>query len=137
MEKELSSLNVRKNLIYSEDINKFRTLINNQQLNEYVKHVIDKTLEANKYFNDEAPWDKKKAPKRVRTIIYVSLEIIRKISILLLPVIPHSATKALNSLSLDVKTLKLESIKDHFTIKSGSKLNYQGILFKKIEREND
>ena len=38
---------------------------------------------ANKYFNDQEPWKKKNDVKRLDTINYVSLELIRKISILL------------------------------------------------------
>jgi len=111
--------------------------MDNQQLNEYVKFIIDKSSNANKYFNDEAPWNKKDDKKRLNTILYVSLEIIRKISILLLPVIPYSANKALTSLSLNTKTLKLSSITDHLINKPGTKIINQGILFQKIEKNND
>ena len=121
---------------FSNNITKIRSLMDNQQLNEYVKFIIDKSFDANKYFNDEAPWNKKDDKKRLNTIIYVSLEVIRKISILLLPIIPGSANKALTSLNLNTKTLKLDSITDHFIIKPGSKLNNQGILFKKIEKQD-
>ena len=110
--------------------------MDNQQLNEYVKFIIDRSFAANKYFNDEAPWNKKDDKKRLDTIVYVSLEIIRKISILLLPVIPYSANKALTSLNLNTKTLRLDSITDHLIIKPGSKLNNQGILFNKIEKND-
>ncbi|MDP6144096.1 MAG: class I tRNA ligase family protein, partial [Candidatus Marinimicrobia bacterium] len=82
---------------FNNNIDKIRSLMDNQQLNEYVKFIIDKSSNANKYFNDEAPWNKKEDKKRLNTIVYVSLEIIRKISILLLPVIPCSANKALTS----------------------------------------
>ena len=110
--------------------------MDNQELNEYVKFIIGKSFDANKYFNDEAPWNKKDDKKRLNTIVYVSLEIIRKIAILLLPVIPYSANKVLTSLNLNTKTLKFDSISNHLVIKSGSKLNNQGILFKKIEKNN-
>ena len=122
---------------FSNNIKKIRTLMDNQQLNEYVKFIIDKSFDANKYFNDEAPWNKKDDKKRLNTIVYVSLEVIRKISILLLPVIPYSANKALTSLNLNTKTFKLNSITDHLILKSGTKINNQGILFKKIEKNND
>ena len=122
---------------FSDNIKKIRTLMDNQQLNDYIKFIIDKSFDANKYFNDEAPWDKKKDKKRLNTIIYVSLEVIRKISILLLPIIPSSANKALKSLNLNADTLKLDSISNHYTIKPGTKINNQGILFKKIERNDD
>ena len=121
---------------FSNNIKKIRSLMDNQQLNEYVKFIIDKSFDANKYFNDEAPWNKKDDKKRLNTIVYVSLEVIRKISILLLPIVPYSANKALTSLNLNTKTLKLDSIIDHLVIKPGSKLNNQGILFKKIEKQD-
>ncbi len=122
---------------FSDNIKKIRSLMDKQQLNDYVKFIIERSFEANKYFNDEAPWNKKTDIKRLNTIIYVSLEIIRKISILLLPIIPDSANKALRSLNLDTKNLKLDSVSNHLLIKSGSKLNNQGILFKKIKKRND
>ena len=121
---------------FSNNIKKIRSLMDNQLLNEYVKFIIDKSFDANKYFNDEAPWNKKDDKKRLNTIVYVSLEVIRKISMLLLPIIPSSANKALTSLNLNIKTLKLDSISDHLAIKPGSKLNNQGILFKKIEKSD-
>ena len=111
--------------------------MDNQQLNEYVKFIVDKLFDANKYFNDEAPWNKKDDKKRLNTIVYVSLEIIRKTSILLLPIIPYSANKALVSLNLSTKTLILSSITDHLINKPGTKIINQGILFKKIEKNND
>ena len=48
---------------------------------------------------------------------------------------PYSANKVLKSLNLDKKNLKFDSITDHFIIKPGTKLNNQGILFKKIEKK--
>jgi methionyl-tRNA synthetase len=56
---------------------------------------------------------------------------------LLLPIIPHSANKALVSLNLSTKNLKLSSITDHLINKPGTKIINQGILFKKIEKKND
>ncbi len=67
----------------------------------------------------------------------MELEIIRKISILLLPIIPYSANKALSSLGLNTKTLKLSSINDHLVNKPGTKIINQGLLFQKIEKNND
>jgi len=122
---------------FSNNINKIRSFMDNQQLNEYVKFIVDKSFDANKYFNDEAPWNKKDDKRRLNTIVYVSLEIIRKISILLLPIIPYSANKPLVSLNLSTKTLKLNSITDHLINKSGTIIINQGILFKKIEKNND
>ena len=35
-------------------------LMNNQELNEYIKIVVSFSYEANKYFNDSEPWAVKK-----------------------------------------------------------------------------
>ena len=44
-------------------------------------------LFVNKYFNDEEPW-KKDDQIRLNTIVYTTLEVVRKVSILLYPIIP-------------------------------------------------
>ena len=47
-------------------------LIDNQNLNEYIKTVVSFSFEANKYFNDSEPWSLKKTdPERMKTILYV------------------------------------------------------------------
>ena len=107
--------------------------MDNQKLNEYIKFVVDCSFNSNKYFNDEAPWSHKDNTDRLNSIIYVSLELIRKISILLLPIIPESASKALISLNIDSEKVLFSSLNQHDTLVSGTKLNGQGILFKKIE----
>ena len=42
--------------------------------------IVDQMFLANKYFNDQEPWKKKDDIKRLNTIIYTSLELLRKIS---------------------------------------------------------
>ena len=120
---------------FSDNIEKIRKFIDNQQLNEYVKFIIDRSFDANKYFNDEAPWNKKNDAKRLNSIVYASLEIIRKISILLKPIIPNVSSKALLSLNLKEEDLNIDSILNHFSNKPGTKLKNQGILFKKVEKK--
>ena len=115
------------------DITKIREYIDQQKLNEYIKFIVDSSFMSNKYFNDEAPWSHKDNIDRLNSIIYVSLELIRKISILLLPIIPETATKALKSLNIESGKVNFESISNHEILKPGTELNYQGILFKKIE----
>ena len=118
---------------FSENLNLLRNYIDNQKINEYIKFVISKSFDSNKYFNDESPWSKKNDLVRLNTIVYVSLEIIRKISLLLMPIIPDTSKRSLKSLNIDESNLFLDSINNHKTLKPGTKLNNQGILFKKIE----
>ena len=55
-----------------------------QNLNFYIDFIINSLFEANKYFNDQEPWKKKNDLERLNTIIYTSLELIRKISLFFL-----------------------------------------------------
>ena len=45
------------------NIPKLIDYINKQNLNEYIKTVVDFSFDANKYFNDSEPWALKKIPK--------------------------------------------------------------------------
>ncbi len=106
--------------------------INNQNINSYMNFIVDQMFLANKYFNDQEPWKKKSDKKRLSTIIYTSLELIRKISILLYPVIPESSLKALNIFQINEKNIQIETIKNNEFLKPGSEIKKINILFNKI-----
>ena len=83
------------------------------------------------------PWKKKDDIIRLNTIVYTTLEIVRKISFLLYPIIPDSSLKVLKIFDLSEKDIKLKSIVDNEYLKKGGKINIINILFKKIEKNND
>ena len=57
--------------------------------------------EANRYFASQEPWALKKTdPQRMNTVLYVTAEVIRQVSILAQPVVPGSAEKLLDLLAL-------------------------------------
>ena len=57
--------------------------------------------EAIRYVDAEAPWElKKKDPDRMRTVLYVLAEAIRRLAILVQPVMPGSAGKILDQLAV-------------------------------------
>ena len=97
---------------------------------------MEQLFSANKYFNDQEPWKKKNDVKRLNTIIYVSLEVIRKISIMLYPVIPTSSLKVLNVFNIKENEIKIESIKNHEELVIHNKINKIDILFKKTENND-
>jgi len=110
--------------------------IDNQNINFYVNFIQDQLFAANKYFNDQEPWKKKSDKDRLNTILYTSLELIRKISIMLYPIIPKSSLKVLSIFNISEKEVNFNSIKNNEILKTNSKLNKISILFKKIE-QND
>ncbi len=122
---------------YNDNLDKIRKNIDEQNINFYIDFIVNSLFEANKYFNDQEPWKKKDDMIRLNTIIYTSLEIIRKISYLLYPIIPDSSLKALKIFNLSVKDIKLDSIKNNEFLSKGDKIEKINILFKKIEKNND
>ena len=117
---------------YSENINNLRKHIDEQKLNNYMDFIVNSLFEANKYFNDQEPWKKKNDKKRLNSIVYTSLELIRKVSIMLYPIIPSSSIKALKIFNIKEKDVLFDSIKEHTFLKSNSKITKVDILFKKI-----
>ena len=111
-------------------------LMNNQNLNEYIKQVVNFSFEANKYFNDSEPWALKKIdPSRMETILNVISNQIINISILLNPIIPEATSKTLNTMNIDIKNIKIDSINDPNIIKHNKELKNLEILFKKIDSD--
>ena len=119
-----------------DNIKSLRLNIDKQELNSYVNFIVDCLFDANKYFNDQEPWKKKSDTKRLNTIVYVSLEVIRKISILLNPIIPETTLKVLKIFNLKQNDLKFDSIKDHENLKPNNKIKKIDILFKKIDKND-
>ena len=122
---------------YKENLSKIRLEIDNQNINFYIDYIINSLFEANKYFNDQEPWKKKDNPLRLNTIVYSTLEIVRKVSFLLYPIIPQSSLKALKIFNLTEKDIDFTSIGDNTFLKQGNSINKINILFNKIEKKND
>jgi methionyl-tRNA synthetase len=122
---------------YKVNLKNIRDKIDEQNINFYIDFIVKSLFEANKYFNDQEPWKKKDDPIRLNSIIYTALEIIRKISFLLYPIIPESSLKALKIFNLKEKDISFASIENNELLTPGNKINKIDILFKKIERNND
>ena len=122
---------------FSDNLSKIRNEIDKQNINYYIDFIVSALFEANKYFNDQEPWKKKDDKDRLNSIVYTALEVIRKISFLLYPIIPTSIEKAIKIFNLKPSDINLESIVLHNYLKSGNNLNKIDILFKKIEKKDD
>ena len=108
-------------------------MMDDQKLNSYIKSVIEISFLTNKYINDEEPWKLKKTNiDRMNNILHLSLEQIRKISILLNPIIPIATNKVLDSLNLDNKSRDISSLYTSKTLKKEIEIKNLEILFKKF-----
>ena len=122
---------------FKNNLNTIREKIDNQDINFYINFIVNSLFEANKYFNDQEPWKKKDDLIRLNTIVYTTLEIVRKISYLLYPIIPESSVKALKIFDIKEKDIDFSSIENNDFLIKDKKINKIDILFKKIEKNND
>ncbi len=116
------------------NLDKIRSFIDNQDINQYMSFIVDRLFAANKYFNDQEPWKKKDERLRLNTIVYTALELIRKITILLYPVMPETSVKVLNVFNETENSIDFTSIDNNEILKKDLKINKLDILFKKIEK---
>jgi len=111
--------------------------IDNQDLNNYIKTVVDFSFEANKYFNDLQPWALKKTNiDRMNTILFTIVSQIKNLSILLNPIIPISSDKILDIMNLKENEILISAINNNDIFNHDLEFKKTSILFKKIEDDN-
>jgi methionyl-tRNA synthetase len=94
-----------------------------QQLHQVLNAVWSVVADANRYFASEAPWAKAKTdPKRQGTILYVTAEVIRQVSILAQPVMPASSGKLLDLLAIPAERRDFSALEGGQRIVPGSTL---------------
>ena len=122
---------------FKDNINLIRDKIDDQDLNFYIDFIINVLFETNKYFNDQEPWKKKDNIVRLNTIVYTTLEIVRKVSYMLYPIIPQSSLNALKMFNISETKIDFSSVENHTYLNGNDELRKIDILFKKIEKKND
>lgn len=112
--------------------------MNQQALHKYCEHVGEVVVKANRYIDHQRPWSLNKSgtpedKKRMETILYVLLEIIRHVGTFYQPVMPETMARLLALLGQgDVTFADLKT-----PLKSGAALPAPMPLFPRIESETD
>ena len=82
-------------------IGEAREAIDQQQIHRYLDAVWAVVADANRYFAAQEPWVLRKTdPARMETVLWTTAELIRNLAILIQPVMPESAAKLLDQLSV-------------------------------------
>tara|TARA_Y100000590_G_scaffold466518_1_gene642202 strand:- start:8158 stop:9693 length:1536 start_codon:yes stop_codon:yes gene_type:complete len=114
-------------------LSKLKIFMDDQNLNSYIKNVIEISFITNKYINDMQPWSLKKTDiERMNTILFLSLDQIAKITILLNPIIPEATNKVLKALNISAALRNLSFINENKIFNTDIKINKLDILFKKF-----
>ena len=116
--------------ILNIDETKFTHSMNRYELHNYVKQIISFASEVNKYVNDEEPWNiKKNSIERIGNIIYVVIESLKKIFILMHPIIPRKSEIFLNCLSISNENINFNNFNKKLV--PGLEIKPPGIMFNK------
>lgn len=118
----------------SKIVNRTKELIENFKFRDSLKEAMNLARLGNKYLADSEPWKLIKTDEeRVKTIMYVALQITANLSILFEPFLPFSSKKLRDMLNIGVIDWSLVGEKD--ILKVGHQINKAELLFQKIEDE--
>lgn len=108
--------------------------LENYRFREALQKAMNMARLGNKYLADTEPWNTIKTDEeRVKTILYVSLQISANLSIVLAPFLPFSTQKLSNI--LQIESFNWNMIGNNQILKSGHKIGKGSHLFQKIEDE--
>lgn len=115
-----------------ELIGKVEVALDNFRFREAVKEAMNLARLGNKYLADTEPWKLIKTdPERVKTIMYISLQITAALSILMEPFMPFSSRKLRDMLGMEEADWAIS--KQEEILEPGQKINEGELLFQKIE----
>ncbi len=102
---------------------KVREAMDVQAIHRALEAIWAVVADTNRYFANEEPWALKKTdPERMKTVLYVTSEVIRRIAILVQPVMPESAGKLLDSLSVPEDARDFAALNAGHELKPGTEL---------------
>lgn len=107
-----------------------------QLVHEATGAIIAALSSANNYFAGQAPWGLKKTdPDRMATVLYVTAETVRRLTIPMLAFVPASAARLLDQLAVPGDRRTLEAAATHGTLVAGTELPVPQGVFARIERK--
>ncbi len=107
-------------------------LLENFKFRDAQKEAMNLARIGNKYIADEEPWKVIKTdPERVKTIIYISLQLTANLAIAFEPFLPFSSAKLREMICMD--ELNWEELGKTDLLPAGKKLGKPSLLFSKIE----
>jgi methionyl-tRNA synthetase len=105
-----------------------------QAIQRYVEVLVQMIWDANKYIDEMAPWALKKTdPDRMATVLYVILEVVRRVAILYQPLIPASAGKILDQLGIPAGERAFEHLGDAHALRPGTAISKPHGVFPRLE----
>lgn len=112
--------------------------IKNNEFDKYATDLVRYASEANEYIDKQAPWTLKKEGKleEMGRVLYSLAESLRKIAILLQPIMPASAAKILDQLAIPSHERMFKHLTHEYALKPGTPLPVpQGVFPRVVEKK--
>jgi methionyl-tRNA synthetase len=108
--------------------------VSQQALHKYCEVMVEMVWDANKYIDLQAPWALRKTDtERMATVLFVIMEVLRYTAILYQPLIPESANRILDQLSVPVEERTFEHLTEEYRIALGRPIPKPQGIFPRIE----
>ena len=106
--------------------------MDNYEIDKALKQIFDLLSLTNTYIDSQEPWNLKKIDlDRMNIVLSVSVEIIRRASILLFPVMPKSIEKIFSILNMKTQDISLQNFDKLSSI--SIKINKSFHIFPRID----
>jgi len=106
------------------------------QLHLYIGAVMEAVAAANRYFANSEPWKLAKSdPARMRTVLYVTMEVLRAAGVLLQPVMPGAMTKLLGLLGIAEADRQFHRLGGEGRLTPGAALPPPAVVFPRYAAE--
>ena len=109
--------------------------ISKQAIHKYVEHMVSMVWDANKYIDVQAPWVLKKTDQeRMKTVLYVLMEVMRHVAILYQPLMPDSSNVILDQLGIPEEEREFEHLgKEECKVLLGREVEKPKAVFPRFE----
>jgi methionyl-tRNA synthetase len=117
-----------------DNLPQVRELLNQQSVKSICDSVIALARLGNRYIQSQAPWELVKTnPDRLRTVVYVLMELLRHSAIVLQPVVPQSSVRMLDMLGVPADPMQrnFDALTRYSSV--GNKIAPPSPLFPKIQ----
>ena len=119
--------------IATDNLTQFQESIENFDFNGYLSLLMKIANDANKYMDEKAPWKLKKEEKidEMNVVLYSIANVIKKIAILLQPIVPNIAQKILLELGYGDGILEFKDFDKNIT--AGQEIKIPSIITPRLQ----
>ena len=119
-------------------LEKVRTEIDNQAMHQAIAAIWAVVGDANRYVDAQAPWAlRKQDPERMKTVLYVLAEVIRRLAIMAQPVMPDACGRMLDQLKISADDRSFVALDGNVRLAADTAIDKPQPIFPRIQLDED